>query len=318
VHAGDRIGTLGDTGTTGTAPHLHFNVQRDGNYDDDTDPFPLLHAASATACGADPHCAGRGDGSFCEGTHLSSCTAGRYGSGDCAAFGTTCGGAAGSARCLALLDGAFLSSTFPGGTRIEVQVGHEVHGCLSYRNTGSWGWTHGTTKLGTTEARDRSASFRGSDWLGANRIATVESATAAGATGRFCFSLHAATAPGTRVEHFSLVEEGHFWAADVGGVSDATNYVTVVTVAAPPPPAPRDAGARDAGARDAGSVVVVSDAGVPIAIGDAAVGDGAMTWPQSGASAPVRAGGCSVGSSRGAGSIWGLLLIGIVLARRRR
>jgi hypothetical protein len=320
VRAGDRLGTLGDTGTTDTAPHLHFNVHRDGDYDNDTDPFPLLQTAALTACGVDPHCAGRADGTFCaDATHLATCTGGRYSTGDCGAFGTTCDASGGG--CTPHLDGVFVGSTFPGGTRIEVAVGAEVHGCLSYRNTGSWTWEHGTTNLGTTEPRDRVSGFPGSDWLSATRMATIASSTATGATGRFCFSLRGASRTGDRVERFSLVEDGHFWAADVGGVSDTTNFLTVVTVAAPPPPrALPDAATTDAGvvadASGAHDASYADDAGPPrrdahVARGDAS---GGSLGPR-----PL-AGGCSVSSCGSARASWSLITavaLALVTARRR-
>jgi len=80
VRAGQVIGTLGNTGATNTAPHIHFNVHRDGNYNNDTDPFPLLQTADATACGM--RCAPR-----CDGTVVVDANCGR---GDCAVFGSRC------------------------------------------------------------------------------------------------------------------------------------------------------------------------------------------------------------------------------------
>ncbi len=49
VHAGDRIGSVGDTGNArGTPPHLHYGIYgRDGAYD----PLPLLQAAATAASG---------------------------------------------------------------------------------------------------------------------------------------------------------------------------------------------------------------------------------------------------------------------------
>lgn len=53
VAAGSPVGTLGDTGQArGTAPHLHFSVYPNGNYDAGIDPFPLLDSVAETACGA--------------------------------------------------------------------------------------------------------------------------------------------------------------------------------------------------------------------------------------------------------------------------
>ncbi len=80
VRAGQVIGTLGNTGATNTAPHIHFNVHRDGNYNNDTDPFPLLQAADATACGM--RCTPRCEGSVVVDAHC--------GRGDCGVFGSRC------------------------------------------------------------------------------------------------------------------------------------------------------------------------------------------------------------------------------------
>lgn len=92
VVAGQVIGTLGDTGTRGTAPHLHFNVHRDGNYSNDVDPYPLLRAADATAC--DPTATTPGVpppqtcAPACEGA--STLVSRDCGRGDCAAYGAGC------------------------------------------------------------------------------------------------------------------------------------------------------------------------------------------------------------------------------------
>lgn len=52
VKAGDLVGTMGRTGTSGV--HLHFNVSPDGRYSSDINPFNLLVSTSATACAAPP------------------------------------------------------------------------------------------------------------------------------------------------------------------------------------------------------------------------------------------------------------------------
>jgi hypothetical protein len=51
VPAGTYLGTLGQTGNaSGTAPHLHFSISPDGNYNAGIDPYSLLKAAEGTAC----------------------------------------------------------------------------------------------------------------------------------------------------------------------------------------------------------------------------------------------------------------------------
>jgi hypothetical protein len=52
VAAGQLVGYMGNTGTSGV--HLHFNVSEDGDYSHDIDPIHLLTSTSATACGAAP------------------------------------------------------------------------------------------------------------------------------------------------------------------------------------------------------------------------------------------------------------------------
>jgi hypothetical protein len=48
VGAGQVIGAMGNSGTSGV--HLHFNVSPNGNYNNDINPFNLLNGTSATAC----------------------------------------------------------------------------------------------------------------------------------------------------------------------------------------------------------------------------------------------------------------------------
>lgn len=52
VKAGQLIGYMGNTGTSGV--HLHFNVSPDGDYSHDINPIDLLKSTSPTACGAAP------------------------------------------------------------------------------------------------------------------------------------------------------------------------------------------------------------------------------------------------------------------------
>jgi hypothetical protein len=49
VEAGELLGYMGNTGTSGV--HTHFNVSPDGGYNNDINPFDLLKATSPTACG---------------------------------------------------------------------------------------------------------------------------------------------------------------------------------------------------------------------------------------------------------------------------
>ena len=72
VEAGQLIGFMGSSGAPSV--HLHFNVSADGDYNNDIDPFGLLSATSATACGG--------------GTGSDGCTDGQRGA--CATYGSAC------------------------------------------------------------------------------------------------------------------------------------------------------------------------------------------------------------------------------------
>jgi MYXO-CTERM domain-containing protein len=266
----------------------------------------LLAPLEDSSCGPDPECI-FGDGVFCvSDTVRGTCTGGRFEAGDCGFFGTTCDTETGVGRCTPHLDGVFVGSDFPGGVRVEVPLGGEVRGCLTSQNTGSWAWTPDLTRLGTSEPRDRASEHVGSDWLGPNRLAAIEAETARGSTGRFCFSLHGAASLGERVEIFSLVHEGHFWAADVGGVPDPVNRLTVVPVEADAVPHYGIGPDADPGMTADGGPWSEEDGGMPRS---PMLGDGTVT------------GSCAVTSPAGrpptSGLGW-LAIVGAALFRRRR
>jgi uncharacterized protein (TIGR03382 family) len=222
---------------------------------------------------------------------------------------------------------AFVSQSFPyASAAFDVTAGHEVRGYLEMRNTGTQTWTPGHTFLGTTEPRDVASPIRGSDWVSANRAATIDSVVAPGGTGRFNFSVRAPTTTGTYDQFFNLVEEGVTWFSDSGGPIDHQIEIRLTSTAAPPPPAV-DAGPpahADAGppAVDAGSPMHVADAGMPMPLGDGGLyahGDGAMTMPMPpGASHPhVISSGCSASHARGSfAPLLGLVALALVVRRR--
>ncbi len=213
--------------------------------------------------------------------------------------------------------GEYVRSTgFPGGTAMTLEAGSDAHGCLEYRNVGRAPWAPGVTNLGTTMPRDRDGVLRARDWLGANRLATVDHATAPGETGLFCFSVHAPSALGEHVEHFNLVQEAVTWFSDAGGAGDEVNWVSVTSVAPAPPPPPPAMSAADAGrpaaARD-GGVASATDASARLGAPPARPMDESLTMT----------GGCSATGAGARGTAPAVVLAGLALAalsraRRRR
>ena len=139
---------------------------------------------------------------------------------------------------------AFVSQSFPfASATFDISAGQEVRGYIEMRNSGTETWQPGHTFLGTTEPRDGASPLRGSDWVSANRAATIDAATAPGATGRFNFSVRAPTTPGTYDQFFNLVEEGVTWFSDSAGPIDRQIEVRVTSTPAPAPTCPSGIGA---------------------------------------------------------------------------
>lgn len=101
-----------------------------------------------------------------------------------------------------------------------VLAGESFEVRLTYTNSGGVAWD-ASTKVGTTEPRDRPSDFHDASWAGDNRPAVVEGAVDLGQSYTFTFTMKAPQTPGAYVEHFGLVEEGVAWFADQGGPADA-------------------------------------------------------------------------------------------------
>jgi hypothetical protein len=249
---------------------------------------------------------------------------------------------------------AFVAQSFPyASASFDVVAGQEVRGYLEMRNTGTQTWTPGHTFLGTTEPRDVASPIRGSDWVSANRAATIDSVVAPGGTGRFNFSVRAPVTPGTYDQFFNLVEEGVTWFSDSGGPIDHQIEIRLTSTPAPTPSCPTGIGAswtcmgsdrvqcvagvvtRDACAYgctagacnpppppDAGPPPVhAGDAGMPMPTSDAGMfarGDAAAPMPMPMGSHPhTLSGGCSASPGRGAGLPL-LAVVALALLARRR
>lgn len=188
----------------------------------------------------------------------------------------------------------YVSQSWPlAADPLTLHCGESVTAQIVLKNTGTRTWD-ASTRLGTTEPRDRDSMFAASDWLAPNRPAAIDGTVAPGANGTFAFSFQAPTGdacvPGTYHEHFGLVQEATTWFADNGG-GPPDNQI------------------------EAQLVVVPADPTMPGSTGS----DGSGGSGGSPESAQMNA-GCSIGSGSGggSGSIAGVLVVlGLVVRRRR-
>lgn len=111
----------------------------------------------------------------------------------------------------------FVSQSFPYASQgpVTVLAGQKFELTLEMKNTGTEPWDE-STRLGTTEPRDRESPFAGPDWPGPNRYAQVEGVVMPGETYTFKWTMVAPQEPGLYDEHMGLVQEGVAWFGDAG------------------------------------------------------------------------------------------------------
>lgn len=201
----------------------------------------------------------------------------------------------------------YVMQTFPlaSADPIVMRPGEELVGTIELRNVGTETW-NSSTRLATTEPRDRESAFAGPDWLAPHRPAAVEGTVPPGGTFPFTFTLRAPMTPGEYREFFGVVQEGVAWFSDPGqlGPPDDQLQVRIVVVDAPPPP-PGDAGSPS----EDDAAVADGDAAEADAAVDAGLGHGTLTLR----------GGCTASARPGA-LPWplALLLALAPIVRRRR
>jgi lysozyme len=111
----------------------------------------------------------------------------------------------------------FVAQSFPyaaDGPSV-LHAGEELVASIELRNVGTRPW-NASTKLATTEPRDRKSVFAGPEWPAPNRLAAVEGEVLPGETYVFTFVLHAPAEPGSHAEHFGMVQDGEAWFSDPG------------------------------------------------------------------------------------------------------
>ena len=112
--------------------------------------------------------------------------------------------------------GAYVSQSFPlASTTLQMFAGQTIKASLTMKNTGAKSWDS-STKLGTTQPRDRASAFADSSWLAPNRAVAVSGTVAPGSNFEFKFDLHAPSKTGNYLEYFNLVQESVAWFGDPG------------------------------------------------------------------------------------------------------
>ena len=137
----------------------------------------------------------------------------------------------------------YVSQSWPLATMtMTMTVNQALPASLTLKNIGAKAWDT-STKIGTTQPRDRTSPFYASDWLAPNRLAGVTGTVAPGADYDFKFTFQAPNTPGMYDEFYGVVQEGVAWFSDPGqgGPVDSHREVQIKVVAGPV--SDKDAGA---------------------------------------------------------------------------
>ncbi|MFI5301885.1 MAG: GH25 family lysozyme [Polyangiales bacterium] len=118
---------------------------------------------------------------------------------------------------------SYVSQSWPlATTSMAMTAGQKVAATLALKNSGTADWdSH--TKIGTTQARDRSSAFVSSDWLAPNRLAAVSGTVKPGDSYTFKWTFQAPSTPGTYKEFFGVVQDGVAWFSDPGELGPPDN-----------------------------------------------------------------------------------------------
>jgi lysozyme len=235
----------------------------------------------------------------------------------------------------------YVSQSFPlASSGMTMTAGQTVPAYIELKNVGTKAWDE-STRLATSDPRDRVSVFEAPNWFSPTRLAKVSGTVAPGATYKFQFDFQAPATPGTYEEFFGIVQEGVAWFSDPGqgGPPDRQleNKIEVLSASAAgtvvnPPPAP--GGSLDAGNADGGGATNVTGAsgstsggslsarpltgGITHAVPDAQPRD-AGSWQGATAHAGAENGGCDCRITRrpstGPHALW--ILGALRLSRRR-
>jgi len=221
----------------------------------------------------------------------------------------------------------YVSQSFPlATTPMVMKAGQSVKANMVLKNIGSKAWTT-STKLATTQPRDRASVFVGPDWLSPSRLAAVKGTVAPGAEFKFEFTFHAPDKPGTYLEYFGMVQEGVAWFSAPGqaGPADDVFEAQIQVIAADPPQSTTSVGAGGSASTGAGGSASDSvSVGVGVGGSDGAGGDSSAEVGSgpTGGDPPGAEGSCSLSPVTREPSplpaAVGLAMLGLAMRRRRR
>jgi hypothetical protein len=174
----------------------------------------------------------------------------------------------------------YVDQSFPFATDALTMVEGEIlPSYITLKNTGTTAWDS-STRLGTTQPRDRTSVFADQTWVSVNRAAQVSGTVAPGDTFELKFDFHAPPTAGTYTEYFGMVEDGVAWFSDPGqGGPPDTDIEANIQVTGATGSCTVDMGAPDGG-------VPTADAG-PKSDAGKAPGDAGKAMGEAGATGPT-------------------------------
>jgi MYXO-CTERM domain-containing protein len=242
------------------------------------------------------------------------------------------GGTASDGGVAGVYAATYVTQSWPlASTTMTMTTCQTVAASITFKNSGTLPWD-GSTRLGTTQPRDRASAFGDSTWISDNRAAQVSGTIPPGGTFEFKFDFHAPPTAGSYKEYFGLVQDGVAWFSDPGQGGPPDNDIEAnIQVTAGPTNCTVDQGVPDGGGSTEGGTTTDGgamadsgstggDSGVTGTPGDAATepgSDAGWAAPAAGKSGGC---GCDTAGSRGtwAGAALGMALVLGVSARRRR
>jgi uncharacterized protein (TIGR03382 family) len=194
---------------------------------------------------------------------------------------------------------------FPGasGATLTAPAGSVVSGKISVTNTGTTTWDPASTRLAPLP-RDVASAVTASDWITASRVTGVDAITAPGEVGTFSFSftMPADVGSTTRWE-FTFVEEFVSWFGSSWGPEDGTYYLTLVTTE----PIDDTGETGETGSTETGDSEPQ----------DSAPENQDNDTGQRGQATDPDPQGCACSATPSLGSLWGVLVLGLLVRRRR-